>query len=52
MLVFILLCGAAYFVALAVAHKQILAARALGVRPADLGREHGRLLQLNPKLLK
>ena len=52
MLGFILLVGAAYFYALAVAHKQILAARARGVKSADLGRAHGRLAQLNPKLLK
>jgi len=52
MLGFILLVGAAYFYALAVAHKQILAARALGVKSAHCGRAHGRLAQLNPKLLK
>jgi len=50
MLGFILLCGAAYFFALAVAHQQILAARARGVKSAHGQREHGRLARLNPDL--
>jgi len=51
MLGFILLAAAAYFYALAVAHRQILAARAGDVKSVYLGRQHGRLAQLNPKLL-